>query len=236
MLDTSGEFEFHTFSIIGRCARTGMLGIAITTSDIAVGSRCPFVKPLVGAVATQAITNPRLGPFALRLLEMGYSANRALQEVEASEPHIDRRQLGIVDQDGNAAAQTGVLNRPWAGHIANRNYVALGNNLAREQVVQAMAKSFEQAEAKDLEDRLLGALEAGQEAGGEAQDLSSYHSAALLVYGTHSFPRVDLRVDEHSTPIVELRRLLGIYKSKIDYFPLRAVDPEAGLASVGRET
>ena len=98
--------EFNTFSITGRCSRTGMLGIAITTSDITVGSRCPYVKSSVGAVATQASTDPGLGPFALNLLQLGYSASGALQQLEASDPHIERRQLAIVDHNGNAAART----------------------------------------------------------------------------------------------------------------------------------
>ena len=221
--------EFHTFSIVGRCSRTGTLGVAITTSDITVGSRCPYVKPLVGAVSTQATTDPRLGPFALRLLELGYSAEAVMGELEGSDPYIERRQLGLVGRDGNAAARTGALNSPWAGHIAKRNYVAMGNGLAGEQVVQAMAAAFEQSEAEDLEERLLCAVEAGQQAGGEAKDSTPYHSAALLAYGSESFPRVDLRVDEHATPIVELRRIFDIYKPRIDYFLLRPVDPESAL-------
>ena len=104
--------EFNTFSITARCSRTGMLGIAITTSDITVGSRCPYVKPSVGAISTQASTDPNLGPFALRLLEQGYSATGALQQLEANDRHIERRQLGMVDRNGNAAARTGAKNNP----------------------------------------------------------------------------------------------------------------------------
>ena len=221
--------EFHTFSIVGRCARTGMLGVAVTTSDLAVGSRCPHVKPVAGAVATQATTDPRLGHLALRLLEMGYSAQRVIQELEASDPYIERRQLGVVDRDGNSSARTGSLNQPWAGHIAGRNHVAVGNVLAGEQVVQAMADTFVGSEPESLEERLLKAMEAGQEAGGEARDGTPYHSAAVVVYGSLPFPLVDLRVDEHSEPLVELRRILGLYAPKIDYFALRASDPEAAL-------
>ncbi len=229
-MNISSGIEFHTFSLVGRSARTGMLGVAITTSSISVGSRCPFVKPLVGAVSTQAFTDPRLGPFALRLMETGYSATRALQELAASDPHIERRQLGLVDKDGNSAAQTGALNSVWSGHIANRNYVAMGNGLVGEQVVQAMARAFEKSEAENLEERLLRAIEAGQEAGGEARDTSLEHSAALLVYGSQSFPWVDLRVDEHPKPIVELLRILETYKPRAAYISLRASDPEAALA------
>ena len=222
--------EFHTFSLVGRCVRTGMMGISITTSSITVGSRCPYVKPLVGAISTQSLTDPRLGPFALRLMETGYSAARTLHELEASDSHIERRQLGLVDGDGNSAARTGALNHEWSGHITNRNYVAMGNGLVGEQVVQAMAKAFEESEPENLEERLMRAVEAGQEAGGEVRDSSPQHSAALLVYGSLSYPRVDLRVDEHPKPLVELRRILEIYKPQIEYFSLRASDPEGAQA------
>jgi uncharacterized Ntn-hydrolase superfamily protein len=208
-----------------------MLGIAITTSDITVGSRCPYVKPMVGAVSTQASTDPGLGPFALRLMELGYAAKGALQQVEASDPHIERRQLGLVDRNGDSAARTGAMNNSWAGHTTGRDYVAMGNGLVGEGVVQAMAAVFLESPQLDLEERLLRALEAGQEAGGEAQDSTPYHSAALLVYASDTFSRVDLRVDEHPTPVAELRRLLDIFAPKIDYFALRASDPEAAQAA-----
>ena len=223
--------EFNTFSIIGRCSRTGMLGVAITTSDITVGSRCPYVMPSVGAISTQASTDPSLGPFALRLMEQGYPAKGALQQLAANDPHIERRQLGLVDRNGNSAARTGAKNNPWAGHITERHHVAMGNGLAGEGVVQAMSTVFVEAAHLDLEERLTRALEAGQEAGGEAQDATAHHSAALLVYASDTFSRVDLRVDEHPTPVVELRRLLDIFAPKIDYFALRASDPEAAQSA-----
>ena len=223
--------EFNTFSITARCSRTGMLGIAITTSDITVGSRCPYVMPSVGAISTQASTDPTLGPFALRLLEQGYSAIGALQQLEASDPYIERRQLGIVDRIGNAAARTGAMNNAWAGHVTGRDHVAMGNGLVSEGVVQAMAKVFLEAPELDLEERLIRTLEAGQQAGGEAQDSTPYHSAALLVYGMDTFSRVDLRVDEYATPVLELRRLLDLFAPKIEYFALRATDPEAAQAA-----
>ena len=223
--------EFNTFSIIGRCSRTGMLGVAITTSDITVGSRCPYVMPSVGAISTQASTDPGLGPFALRLMEQGYPAKGALQQLEANDPFIERRQQGMVDRNGNSAARTGAMNNPWAGHIAGRDHVAMGNGLVGEGVVQAMSSVFLDAADLDLEERLTRTLEAGQEAGGEAQDATPHHSAALLVYASVTFSRVDLRVDEHPTPVVELRRLLDIFAPKIDYFALRANDPEAAQAA-----
>ena len=227
-MTTFPGIEYHTFSITGRCQRTGMLGIAITTSDIAVGGRCSYVKELMGAAATQATTDPRLGPFALRLMEAGYSAVGAMQQLEASDPHIERRQLGLVDRDGHSAARTGNLNNAWAGHIAKKNFVAMGNGLLNEGVVDAMASAFEESESEALEERLMRAMEAGQAAGGEAADATPYHSAGLLVYHNQIFPRIDLRVDEHPTPLVELRRILEIYKPSTDYFDLRAANPNVG--------
>ena len=222
--------EFHTFSIIGRCSRTGMLGIAITTSDLCVGSRCPYIKPLVGAVSTQAATDPRLGPFAIRLLDLGYSAVRVIKEIETSDLHIERRQIGVVDQDGGSAARTGSLNTPWAGHILGPNYVAMGNALAGEQVVRSMATAFEDTKEEDLEDRLLQAIIAGSDAGGEVKNSTPYHSAALLVFATDSFSRVDLRVDDHPAPLIELKRLLALYKPRMQMFSVRARDPESAIA------
>ena len=123
------------------------------------------------------------------------------------------------------------MNNPWAGHTTGREHVAMGNGLVGERVVEAMATVFLEAPQLDLEERLTRALEAGQQAGGEAQDSTPHHSAALLVYGSDSFSRVDLRVDEHTMPVAELRRLLDIFAPKIDYFALRARDPEAAQAA-----
>ena len=108
--------ETHTFTAIGRCPRTGRLGVAVTTSEIGTGGRAPHVKANVGAVGTQAYTDPRLGILALQLLELGYPAGRVLSELEASDPHIEWRQLGIVDRWGHTAVRTGANNSEWAGH------------------------------------------------------------------------------------------------------------------------
>ena len=218
--------EFNTFSIVGRCPRTGRLGVAITTSDVAVGSRCPYVMPNVGAVSTQASTDPRLGPAALRLLEAGTSPEAALGELASKDRHIERRQIGLVDAQGRSAARTGAANAEWAGHIVDGSFVAMGNGLAGEQVVGAMADTFRAGESQDLEERLLRSIEAGQDAGGEARNSTPYHSAARLVFGSESYSRVDLRVDDHSTPISELRRVFEVYRPKIEFYTLRATDPE----------
>ena len=228
--------ELNTFSIVGRCPRTGRLGVAITTSDVAVGSRCPYVRPGVGAVSTQASTDPRMGPESLRLLEAGKSPEISLRELASKDGHIERRQIGLVDAQGRAAARTGAANAEWAGHVVDDNFVAMGNGLAGERVVQAMADTFRASEPQDLEERLLRSIEAGQEAGGEARDSTPYHSASLLVYGAESYPRVDLRVDEHPTPIQELRRVFGIYRPKIDFYMRRASDPGAAVTRQAEST
>jgi len=214
-----------TFTIVGRCERTGMLGIGIATREIAVGSRCPFVKARVGAVSTQSYTDPRLGRLAINLLELGYSAPKIIAELKASDPHIERRQIGVVDKDGNAAALTGAKNLDWAGHIAKNNFVAMGNYLVNEGVAKAMAEAFETSAQEPMEERLMRALEAGRDAGGQH---GGQHSGGLLVYDWEVFPRVDLRVDFHEEPIGELRRILEQYKPLIPYYAQRPSDPTIG--------
>ena len=221
-MDLSLGITFHTFSVIGRCKETGALGVGITTRALAVASRCPFVKANVGAVATQASTDPRLGHLAINLLQNGFSAYKALQEVTASDPHIEYRQIGIIDRDGNAAARTGNENRDWAGHITGSNYVAMGNVLLGAHVVEAMAEAFEQSSGELLEERLLRSIEAGRDAGGQH---GGQRSSGLVVYDREVFPRTDLRVDLHKEPVRELRKIYRAYAPLMDYFTLRAIDP-----------
>jgi len=216
-------FEVNTFSIVARCERTGMLGVAMATHAYAVGARCPYVRAGIGAVATQAITDPRLGRLALNLLELGYSASRALEEVAASDPHFAHRQVGIVDRDGNSAARTGEANKDWAGHIARRNFVAMGNFLISARTVEAMAKSFEHTENLELDERLLRAVEAGRGAGGQHR---GQRSAAMMVYHREVFPWVDLRVDAHDEPVAELRRIFALFQGVKEYMTIRVPNPE----------
>ena len=135
-------FEFNTFTILGRCARTGALGVATTTGEMAVGSRVPFVATEVGAVATQALTDPRHGPAGLERLHAGETATQALDALAASDPHIENRQLAVIDAQGNAAARTGADNRDWKGHHIGDGFVAMGNRLTSGAVVDAMAAAF----------------------------------------------------------------------------------------------
>jgi uncharacterized Ntn-hydrolase superfamily protein len=212
----------HTFSIVARCPRTRMLGVGIATSSIAVAARCIHAKAGVGAIATQASTDPRLGITGIRLLELGFSAPKVLAELRASDPYIEKRQLSIVDKDGWSVCHTGADNREWCGHMNGQNFVAAANMVVGELVVKAMAERFESTADLPLEERLLLAIEAGHDAGGEAV---GEHSAGLFVVDREVFPRVDLRIDEHATAVAELRRIFEVYRPLIDYFQERAANP-----------
>ena len=213
--------EFHTFTIVGRCARTGRLGIGTATRSLAVGARVPHVRPRLGAVAIMAIADARLGYTALRLLELGYKAPSVIEELVRSDPYAEYRQLAVVDADGFTAARTGKMNRDWAGHRAGDGYVVLGNVLTGPQVLDAMERTFTATAADDLEERLLRAIEAGRDAGGQH---GGQRSAALLVYDDRPFAHLDLRVDVHDEPIGELRRVFDVYRPAIPYYNLRQVD------------
>jgi uncharacterized Ntn-hydrolase superfamily protein len=218
---------FTTFSVAGRCERTGMLGVAIATSEMAVGSRCIHVAPGVGAVVCQASTNPRLGFLGLNLMRAGYSAPRALDEIAASDLHVERRQLGCVDVSGHAAARTGAQNRPWAGHRTAKNVVAAANLVAGPGVVDAMFETFQADPARPLWERLLAALEAGKAAGGQPD---GEKSSGLYVVDREPFAVVDLRVDLDPEPVRELRRLADEYFPLIAYYGLRPFDPDVPRA------
>lgn len=213
---------FTTFSIIGRCERTGMLGVAIATSEMAVGSRCVHVAPGVGAVICQASTNPRLGFLGLRLMHTGHSAPRALEEMATSDKFIEKRQLGCLDISGRTAVRTGSGNLPWAGHRAAPNVVAAANAVVNAAVADAMFDTFQRDLSLPLWERLLAALEAGERAGGEP---IGEKSASLYVVDREPFAKVDLRVDLHPEPVAELRRLGNEYFPLIPYYSLRPLDP-----------
>lgn len=211
-----------TFTVIGRCKRTGMLGIGTATNSLAVGVRVPFVQMRLGAVAIMAIADERLGPIGLRLLDMGYRAQGVIDQLVIADPFAEYRQLGVVDDDGNAAARTGEMNTDWAGHRTGDGYVVLGNALVGEGVIDAMERAFLADPDEDLEERLMQAVEAGRDAGGQA---AGQRSAALLVFEDKRFSRVDLRVDIHDQPEAELRRIFDIYRPAIPYYNMRQVDP-----------
>ncbi len=224
-----------TFSIVAYDPTNGDLGVAVQSKFLAAGAVVPWAKAKVGAIATQSYANTSYGPKGLELMEKGLSAQEALERLIEEDEEQALRQVGIVDAKGNAAAYTGEECFEWAGHIIGANYACQGNILVSEETVQAMARAFEKAEG-ELADRLVAALEAGQAAGG---DRRGRQSAALLVvrekggYGGFNDRYVDLRVDDHPTPIQELKRLLDLYK--LYFFKTKPEDLVKVEGDVARE-
>jgi uncharacterized Ntn-hydrolase superfamily protein len=217
-----------TFSLIGRCARTGQFGAAVTTSSIAVGSRVPFVAPGIGAVLTQHRTDPRLGPRGLALLAGGCTAEETIDALVASTPDHAWRQLAAIDAAGRTAHFHGAKVKPSLGAAHGEDVVALGNILANEAVPAAMRDAFLADPGLPLAERLLRGLEAGEAAGGEHGEVTS---ACLLVYGAASFPYVDLRVDKAALPLAALRALWLEYAPLAEAFRLRALEPDAAVVA-----
>lgn len=212
-----------TFSIVGRCARTGMVGMAISTSSIAVTGRCAWVRAQVGAVATQNLTDPVLGVQILDLMEEGVAPELAVKEVAAGARNIAYRQLAAIDRQGRGGHFTGAKALGTALAAAGQDCVAAGNALANADVPGAMIKLFESDSELYLAERLLRALEAGMVAGGEAGPV---HSAGLIVAADQLWPVVNLRVDwAEEAPINELRTLWERYEPQMQDFIARALDP-----------
>ncbi|TAJ42302.1 MAG: DUF1028 domain-containing protein [Reyranella sp.] len=219
-----------TFSLVGRCARTGMLGAVVTTSAISVGARCQHARAGVGAALTQHRTDPRLGPLALDLLAKGVTADEAMQAVVAATPHRHWRQLALIDAAGRTAVYSGANVRGEKGEVQGKDCAAIANIVRSASLPGAMVAAFEKSPDLPLAHRLLEALEAGEAAGGERQPVIS---AALLVVHRESFPYVDLRVDDHTAPIAELGRLWSMYEPEADAYVVRAVDPEQAVPPPG---
>jgi uncharacterized Ntn-hydrolase superfamily protein len=210
-----------TYSIAARCSRTGAFGIAITSSSICVASRCAWVGPL-GAVTTQNVTDPALGPAGLGLLRQGLGAGAALDLLLKGTAEADWRQVGIIDRYGCHALHSGARALEVAAHAAGEGCYALGNLLAAADVPQRMLDGYDRAADAPLPERLLRALEAGLAAGGETGD---ERSAGLHVAEVHDWPVVDLRVDWHEEPIAELRRLWELYAPQRAAYEQRARAP-----------
>ncbi len=212
-----------TFSLIGRCPRTGQIGAAVTTSSIAVGSRVPFCAAGVGAVLTQHRTDPGLGPRGLDLLRSGCGAEAVVAALVASTPHHAWRQVAVLDAEGRTAHFHGTKVKPGLGAAHGEGVVAIGNILASSAVPGAMVGAFVAAPELPLAERLMRGLEAGEAAGGEHGAVSS---ASLLVVWREVFPYVDLRVDKAAAPLPALRTLWEDYAPLADGFLQRALEPE----------
>jgi uncharacterized Ntn-hydrolase superfamily protein len=199
---------FATFSMVARCPKTFSLGVCTSSAAPAVRSRVPHVEAEVGAIATQANTNLLYGLNGLKLLKKGFFPQIALENLLTEDADRETRQVIIIDKQGRTAAFTGNGTINWKGHIIGEDYTVAGNMLVGSRVIEAMAQTFEDSEGK-LAERLMEALEAGQEAGGDRRGKTS---AALVVAnkeqnGTSAF--IDLNVDRHQNPVKELRRILS---------------------------
>jgi uncharacterized Ntn-hydrolase superfamily protein len=189
--------------------------VAVQSKFLAVGCIVPWAEPLAGAVATQALANPRYGPAGLALLRGGLAAEEVVERLTAADHDRGQRQLGVVDRDGRSASYTGAECNDWAGHRTGAGYAAQGNILVSGDTVEALAATFEATAGRPLAERLLDCLDAAQAAGG---DRRGQQSAGLLIVGPEqgyaglSDVFVDLRVDDHERPLEELRRLFGIHQ------------------------
>ena len=213
-----------TFSLVARCAETGMFGMAISSSSPAVAARCAFARAGVGAVASQNVTDPSLGPLALDLMAQGLSAPDAVAEVVRQGRFIDYRQVLAVDAQGRTAIHSGPNSLGIWTQAQGPDVASGGNMLANDGVPQAIVDGFLSARGH-IGDRLIAAMRAGLAAGGEAGPV---HSAGLKIVDKVSWPVADLRVDwTEACPIQELADLWDIYKPQLDAYVQRALDPRA---------
>ena len=213
-----------TFSLVGRCARTGMLGTVVASSSPAVAARCAWARAGVGAAATQNVTDPSLAPRVLGLLESGRSAASALDEVMATAPHAEYRQLAVIDAQGRTASYSGARTLGRHGSSSGNDCLAAGNLLASGEVTAAMVQAFGQRPQDHLASRLLDALRAGTVAGGEEGPV---RSSGLVVVDKVSWPVTDLRADWHDDPVSQLARLWAVWQPQEADYVQRALDPPA---------
>ena len=211
-----------TFSIAARDPQTGMFGIAIATSAVAVGNRCPWVRAGIGAVTTQHRTDTRAGPIGLDLLSRGCSAQETVNILAASNDFPQERQFAAVDREGRVAFVNGpeieCINAGYAGHQC----VSTGNFIANTDVPKAIIAAYERATDLSFAERLLAAVDAGLEAGGETKPIMS---AALLIADRNPWPLVDLRVDWAENPLTELRKLWEFFEPHQERFVKQVLTP-----------
>ena len=220
-----------TYTILGRCQRTGRLGIGIATFSITVGRYCYGVKSMTGVTVSQAFANERNNALALRLLTQGFGAGSVLSQLMANDRYFEYRQIGVIDRSGTAVAYTGPRALGWSGHVTGDNHVAFGNGLVGPEVADAIAAGFMAEPDADLEHRLLMGIEAGRDAGGQGtrQEHKAERSTALRVYSQHAYADIDLRVDLHATAVEELRRVWSEYKQYEAYYRDRERNPGGAI-------
>lgn len=213
-----------TWSIVARDPATGAFAIAVSTCAFAVGARVPYGCGGIGAVATQSFVNPFFGVDGLRYLQEGRSPQEAMDFLVAADPGAALRQAHMIDRDGRVAVYTGKDCVDWCGSVKADNVSVAGNMLAGPQVVEKTLETYLAGAALDFDDRLITALEAGEAAGG---DKRGKQSAAVRVWTTEVFPSIDIRVDDATEPLAELRRLWRIAHQR--YVPFQAAGPSRAL-------
>jgi len=212
-----------TFSIAGRCERTGALGVAISSSSIAVTSRCVWIVPGAGVVLSQNVTDPRLGLLGAKLLQDGFGAASVLQQIQNARPNSAWRQLAVLDADNSTCWASGANTLGTHAGATGQHCVAIGNMLANQLIPQKMIDVFSANPQDDLPVRLLQAIRTGLKEGGEEGPL---HSAGLKVFTNELWSTVDLRVDwEDEDPIGKLTTLWEIYQPQMAAYILRSKDP-----------
>lgn len=198
-----------TWSITAHDAATGAFAVAVATRAFAVGASCPFVRAGVGAVSTQSMTNRYLGPAVLDAMARGLPPDAAIEGALAGDEGSGLRQVHAVDRHGHSAAWTGRNCVEWCGSLAAPGISVAGNMLAGERTIAATLETWLALPELDMPERLMRAMEAGEMAGG---DRRGKQSAAMLMVTTEDFPDLNLRVDDHTEPLMELRRLLGLWR------------------------
>lgn len=201
-----------TLSIIARCPRTGQFGVAAMTAVPAVGKLLAHAAPHTGAIATQARTNPYLGIDGIALLRQRLSADDVLSKLKHADPRIEARQVAVIDAAGRTASFTGAECTPYAGALSGDAFSIQGNRLHSRRVLEAAASSFLRHADDPLAERLLEALCAGDAAGGDRHE---EESASIYVMDVEDYPLWDIRVDQHPEPLVELRRLYGVFRDRL---------------------
>jgi uncharacterized Ntn-hydrolase superfamily protein len=192
-----------TWSIIARDAADGAFAVAIATRFFAAGALCPHAESGVGALSTQALVNPHYGKQGLELLRAGMAAPEVVKRLVAPDEGREQRQLHVIDNAGRIGQHTGAQCIDWCGAVAGGGFSVAGNMLAGPRVIAETAEAFRKSH-RPFAERLIAALEAGEAAGG---DKRGKQSAALIIYSTEDYPELNLRVDDHAEPLVELRRL-----------------------------
>ncbi|MEM9332585.1 MAG: DUF1028 domain-containing protein [Pseudomonadota bacterium] len=213
-----------TFSLVARCSETGMFGVAISSSSPAVAARCSNTRAGVGAVASQNITDPSLGPLTLDLMEEGLSADDAISKMKLQKDFLDFRQVLAIDANGKTAIHSGTQVLGVWNEAHGKDAVSAGNLLANKEVPQTILDGFERAKGH-LGDRLIAGLKAGLEAGGEAGPV---HSAGLQISDKVPWPVADLRCDwTEDCPIKAVAQAWEVYKPQMNAYVQRALDPRA---------